>query len=147
MHRNSRLSLVARLSFVLAIAVVLLFGAGSSLAQVTSGSVLGTVTDSSGGTVSGAKVTITNESTAATLSFTTGPDGNFKFTPLRTGSYTVTVTLEGFQTSTQKSITVNVGAEVVANFTLQPGKVSEIVEVTSAAPRFAVPRCRSWPSC
>ncbi len=134
MHRNSRLSLVARFSFVLAIAVVLLLGAGSSLAQVDTGSILGTITDTSGGTVSGAKVTLTNEGTGASLTFTTGPDGSFKFSPVRIGSYTVTATLEGFQTSTQKSITVNVGSDVVANFTLQPGKVSEIVEVTGAAP-------------
>ena len=48
MHRNSRLSLVARFTFVLAIAVVLLLGAGSSLAQVDTGGIHGTITDTSG---------------------------------------------------------------------------------------------------
>src|SRR3974390_3166715 len=101
MHRNSSLSLVTRLSLLLAIVVTLLLGAGSSLAQVDTGSILGTITDTSGGTVSGAKVTLTNEGTGSALTFTTGPDGNFKFSPVRIGSYTITATLEGFQTSTQ----------------------------------------------
>lgn len=134
MHRISISSWVARLSFVLAIVLALLLGASSSLAQVDTGSILGTVTDSSGATVNGAKVELLNQGTAATLAFTTGSDGSFKFSPVRIGSYTLTVTLQGFQTSTQKDITVNVGAEVVANFSLVPGKVSEIIEVTGAAP-------------
>ena len=134
MHRNSLSTWVGRLTLVMAFGVALLLGAGSALAQVDTGSILGTVTDSSGGIVSGAKVTLTNEGTGATLTFTTGPDGTYKFSPLRIGTYTISVTLQGFQTSTQKSIPVNVGAVVVSDFSLVPGKVSEIVEVTSAAP-------------
>jgi hypothetical protein len=62
-------------------------------AQVDAGSILGTVTDASGSAVHGATVTITNEGTNATLSTTTGNDGVYKFTPVRIGSYRLTVNL------------------------------------------------------
>ena len=77
------------------------------------------MTDTSGAPVRGAQVTITNEGTNATLSGTSGNDGEYKFTPLPIGQYTVTVTFQGFSTVTQKHITVNVGADVVANFDSQ----------------------------
>ena len=134
MDRNSVSTWVVRAALLLAVVATLLLGAGSSLAQVDTGGIQGTVTDASGASISGAKVVLLNQGTAASLATNTSPDGGFKFSPVRIGTYTVTVTFEGFQTSTQKDIPVNVGSEVVANFTLQPGKVSEIIEVTGAAP-------------
>ena len=120
---------------VLAIAVIVLFlGVRPLPAQVDTGSILGTVTDTSGAPINGAKVTLTNEGTSASLSTLTGGDGVYKFTPLKIGSYKVGVTFQGFQTSTQTKITVNVGAEVLINFTLKPGQVTEVVEVSAAAP-------------
>src|SRR5580700_7499112 len=67
-------------------------------AQVDAGSILGTVTDASGSAVHGATVTLTNEGTNAALSTTTGNDGAYKFTPVRIGSYKLTVTFQGFET-------------------------------------------------
>src|SRR6266403_2143819 len=121
----------------LAMTAVMLFtllSAQPLRAQVDTGSILGTVTDASGAPVNGARVTLTNEGTSAALSTTTGPDGSYKFTPLKIGSYKVTASFQGFQTTTQINIPVNVGAEVVINFALKPGAVTETVEVTSAAP-------------
>ena len=134
MDGNSVSTWVVRAAFLLAVVATVLLGAGSALAQVDTGSVQGTVTDASGASISGAKVVLMNQGTAASLASTTSADGGFKFSPVRIGTYTVTVTFEGFQTSTQKDIPVNVGSDVVANFTLQPGKVSEVIEVTGAAP-------------
>ncbi|MGA8102425.1 MAG: carboxypeptidase-like regulatory domain-containing protein, partial [Candidatus Acidiferrales bacterium] len=134
MDRKLFSKIVRFFALVAAVAAILLFGAGYAYAQVDTGSILGTVTDASGATVHGAKVVVTNEGTNASLTDTTGADGAFKFTPLRVGSYAITVSFQGFETSNQKGIPVNVGAEVVSNFTLQPGKVSEIVEVNSAPP-------------
>ena len=48
-------------------------------AQVDTGSITGTVTDPSGAVVNGAKVTLTNEGTAASLTTTTGSDGLYRF--------------------------------------------------------------------
>jgi Carboxypeptidase regulatory-like domain/TonB dependent receptor len=115
-------------------AVVLFLSASPLRAQVDSGAILGTVTDASGAEVRGATVTLTNEGTNATLSTTTGSDGGYKFTPVSIGQYTVSANFQGFTTTTQKHVTVNVGSEVVANFALKPGAVSETIEVASTAP-------------
>ncbi len=103
-------------------------------AQVDTGTILGTVTDASGATVHGANVTLTNEGTNATLSTATGSDGGYKFTPVRIGSYKLSASFQGFQTIAQRNVKVDVGADVVVDFNLKPGAVSEIIEVTSAAP-------------
>src|SRR5437899_3930108 len=103
-------------------------------AQVDTGSILGTIADASGAPISGAKVTLTNEGTGAALSFTTSADGVYKFTPLKIGSYKVTATFQGFQTTTQTNIAVNVGADVVINFSLKPGAVTQSVEVVATIP-------------
>jgi len=112
----------------------LMLDAPSSFAQIDAGAILGTVSDSSGGRISGATVTLTNEGTNASVSTTTGDDGGYKFTPVKIGTYKVTVTIQGFQTTTQHGLVVNVGENLVADFTLKPGSVSETVEVTTSAP-------------
>ncbi len=103
-------------------------------AQVDTGTILGTIADASGAPINGAKVTVTNEGTSAALSSTTGADGAYKFTPLRIGSYKVTASFQGFQTTTQTNIAVNVGADVVINFALKPGAVTQTVEVVATVP-------------
>ncbi|HXN53581.1 MAG TPA: TonB-dependent receptor [Candidatus Acidoferrum sp.] len=118
----------------LASLVVLFCSAAPLRAQVDTGSILGTVSDTSGASVHGATVTLTNEGTNASLSTTTGSDGSYKFTPVRIGTYKLTATLQGFSTITQKNIVVNVGSDVVVDFTLKPGAVSETVEVASTVP-------------
>ena len=119
----------------LAIAVgAMLFVPRPLLAQVDTGSILGTITDASGAVIGGATVTLTNEGTSATLSTTAETDGSYKFTPVRIGTYSLTATYAGFQTTTQRNIMVNVGSNVVINFTLKPGQVSETVEVTTTTP-------------
>src|SRR5712692_466261 len=119
---------------VLATLVVLLFSAAPLRAQVDAGTILGTVSDASGGSVRGATVTLTNEGTNASLSATTGSDGTYKFTPVKIGTYKLTATLQGFTTVAQKNVTVNVGQDVVVDFSLKPGSVSETVEVVSSIP-------------
>jgi len=103
-------------------------------AQVDAGAILGTITDASGSAIHGATVTLINEGTSATTSTTTGNDGIYKFTPVRVGSYKLTVTFQGFETVTRPHVSVNVGENVVADFTLKPGNVTTTVEVTAAAP-------------
>jgi carboxypeptidase family protein len=120
-------------SLVLAL-VTMLFGTGYLQAQVDTGSITGTVTDASGAVVSGAKVTMTNEGTGASLSTTTGSDGVYNFSPVRIASYKLEVSAQNFKSEVQTHVVVDVSARVLANFKLQPGAVSETVEVTSSAP-------------
>ena len=118
----------------LVILTALLLAAVPLRAQVDSGSILGTITDESGAVVSGASVTLTNEGTAASLTTMTGSDGSYKFTPVKIGSYKLDVSLKGFQPITAKGIVVNIGVDVVQNFALKPGNVTQSIEVTAAAP-------------
>src|SRR6266404_9512264 len=135
MNGKALSALFSRVSiWMLASLVVLLCNAAPIRAQVDAGSILGTVSDASGASIHGATVTLTNEGTNASLSTTTGSDGGYKFTPVRIGSYKLTATLQGFQTVTQKNVVVNVGADVVVDFSLKPGSVSETVEVASTIP-------------
>lgn len=103
-------------------------------AQVDTGSITGTVTDPSGAVVSGAKVTLTNEGTGATLTVTTGSDGTYTFSPVRIGSYKIEASAQGFKTVTQSHIVVNVSSNVLANLKLPTGSVTETIEVTTSIP-------------
>src|ERR1700722_16156685 len=118
---------------VLAVATLLL-NAEFLQAQVDTGSITGTVTDASGAVVGGAKVTLTNEGTDAGLTTSAGADGIYDFSPVRIGTYRLEVSAPGFKKEVQIHVTVDVSARVQENFKLQPGAVSETIEVTSSAP-------------
>jgi hypothetical protein len=101
-------------------------------AQVDTGTVLGTVRDASGSVIPGVRVTLTNENTATVARTVSGTDGSYVFTPVRVGAYAVTAEFTGFQTTRQVRIPVTIQQQVVVDFALQPGLVSESVEVTAA---------------
>src|ERR1043166_582040 len=121
-------------AFLAMTVVVLVFSSQPLQAQVDTGSITGTVTDASSAVIGNAKVTLTNEGTSAALSTTADSGGVYTFNPVRIGSYSITVSYQGFQTTTQKNITVNVGSALTVNFALKPGQVTETVEVTSTTP-------------
>jgi len=132
---NSRLNMNWNRLFILVLAIgVLLICASPARSQVDSGSILGTVNDQSGAVIAAAKVTLTSEATGVTLTTTTGPEGVYKFSPVRIGSYRIDVSYAGFESVTAKGVQVNIGADVVQNFTLKPGNVSQTVEVNAEAP-------------
>lgn len=114
--------------------LVLLLSAQPLQAQVDTGTILGTISDASGAPINGAKVTLTNEGTGAALSTITGADGIYKFTPIRIGMYKVAASFQGFQSVIQTHIEVKVGEDVVINFGLKPGAVTETVEVIASVP-------------
>ena len=136
MKRNNVSPWVLRTSLAIAASIMLLSSVPLH-AQVDTGTVVGTVTDASGAVIGAATVTLTNEGTNASLSTTVGSDGGYTFTPVRIGSYKITATAQGFQTTEQHNIVVNVGASVLINFTLKPGQVTETVEVTTTTPVLA----------
>lgn len=123
-----------RVLSALAAPVFSLLLSGAVYAQIDAGGIRGTVKDQSGAVVSGAKVTLTNEETALAIETTTSDDGNYSFTPVKIGIYTVEVEMQGFTKGTQHHVTVEVQQQIKADFTLMPGSVSESVEVTAVAP-------------
>src|SRR5271169_4757630 len=130
----NRYSFAWILRSLLAIAVFTTFGVGLLQAQVDTGSITGTITDSSGAVVGAAKVTLINEGTGVTLSTNSSADGTYVFSPVRIGSYKLEASSQGFKSEVQTHVVVDVSARVLLNFKLQPGATTETIEVTSSAP-------------
>jgi len=101
-------------------------------AQVDTGTILGTVTDTSGAVIPGATVTLTSLSTAATITDRTTADGRFVFTPLHIGNYNVEIVAAGFKKATVQAVHLDIQQQALVNVVLQPGTVTENVEVTEA---------------
>lgn len=106
----------------------------SAGAQVLYGSIVGTVTDASGAVVARAAVSLTNEGTGKSRQAITNASGAFTFPDAEAGIYSISVTQAGFAKFTVKGIRVAVDQVARVNATLQPGEVTQTVEVTSAAP-------------
>src|ERR1039458_4914818 len=100
------------------------------VAQTFRGTILGTVTDPSGNLVAGATVKVKNAGTGIERATTTSADGSYALPELPVGTYSVTVTQSGFQTSVTSSVEVNVATERRVDVKLQIGQVSQTVEVS-----------------
>ncbi|MCX6596227.1 MAG: TonB-dependent receptor [Acidobacteria bacterium] len=110
--------------------------AASALAaygQVTTGTILGTVTDTTGAGVPAASVTITEVNKNTTSRIKTDEDGVFNVPFLVPGVYTVTVEKEGFKKGVQQNLALEVDQKARADFQLAVGNVTETIEVTAAA--------------
>jgi len=103
------------------------------LAQTTisTGSIVGTVTDPSGAVVSGAKVTITNKATGQAITTTTTSTGTYASGALTPGNYQVRVEGQGFKT-TEFTATVQVNTTASGNVKLELGQSAQVVEVQAA---------------
>ncbi|MGH9357358.1 MAG: carboxypeptidase regulatory-like domain-containing protein [Terriglobia bacterium] len=111
------------------------FVVSSARAQVTGATMSGTVTDPSGAVVPNAQVVIKDTATGVTRNVKTDSSGLYTAPNLLPGPYRVTVSAPGFSTRIQSGITLTVGGQQVLNMTLQVGKVTNLVQVTSAAPQ------------
>src|SRR5450756_1453708 len=120
---------------VLAAVIAMLVGVPGirSYAQITTGSILGTLADETGARTPGATVTITNTETGIARTLTTDAAGRYRAANLPLGQYEVKAELSGFRTAIRRGIGLTVGAEVVADLSLSVGAVSEQVQVTGEA--------------
>src|SRR5581483_8723527 len=98
--------------------------------QTFRGTILGTVTDISGAVVSGAKVEVKNVATGLQRTTQTSADGSYSIPELPLGTYTVTISQSGFQTSVTTDVVVNVATERRVDAALKTGQVTERVEVS-----------------
>jgi Carboxypeptidase regulatory-like domain len=112
----------------------MLVAAPFSGAQSTGGRIRGTVTDQSGGAVSGAKVTLINEATNVTRDTDSGGNGEYLFIEVPVGSYEIDVTQQGFRKYVRKGVAVNLNEVLSLDIPLQIGASAETVEVTGAPP-------------
>lgn len=102
-------------------------------AQLTTADIIGTVYDSSGAVLPNAKVTLTNERTREIRSAQSGNGGEYSFTFLLPGSYSVRVEAQGFTTFTS-TVDISAGDCARVDAPLKVGQTSESVEVVSPSP-------------
>ncbi len=114
--------------------VMLLSLAVPSLAQVNTATIYGTVTDPSGGAVPQAAVTVTHEQTAASWKTSTNAGGEFTFTFLPVGRYTLVIRAAGFKEERQTNLELTAGREMRLRYALSLGNVAESVTVSADFP-------------
>lgn len=100
-------------------------------AQATTGTVRGTVVDSTGGVVVNATVVVKNEGTGSETTLTTNGEGGFSVGSLTPGTYSVTVESKGFKRSVKSGLPVNAGIISAADISLEAGNISETVVITT----------------
>jgi hypothetical protein len=103
-------------------------------AQVDRGALVGTVTDPTGARIPNAQLTITNLETGQPVHITTDDQGDYSAKLLRIGTYSVSATKQGFETTVQTGVDVTVNQSGRVDLVLKLGATSEKVEVTGAAP-------------
>ncbi len=125
----------ARYFWTTALSCLLILSCTNLFGQATATSSLqGTVIDKSQAVLSGAEVTLTNKATGVVRSAKTDNTGVYKFASVPAGIYDIKVANSGFAGVSAKNVELLVGATTTQNFTLNPGGVSETVEVTGTAP-------------
>jgi hypothetical protein len=124
---------VQRWCGVLATVLALLSAGMIAQTTISTGSIVGTVTDPTGAVVGSARVVITNIQTGQVLDLSTNPSGAYNSGALPPGEYRVQVSSRGFST-TAATVTVQVGNTTAANVKLQVGQESQTVEAQRQRP-------------
>jgi hypothetical protein len=120
--------------------IIFLFAAGqwvsfSAYGQaVSTGAITGRVADPSGGTVPGARVTVTNDRTGITQSAVTNAEGYYTFPLLNAGDYSVAVEKTGFRPVKRSGVILDIAQTARIDFTLELGVATQQITVTSEAP-------------
>jgi len=112
--------------------LILLFMCGRTPAQMITGEISGTVQDSSGAVIPDASVTLTNEGTATSRVTSSAASGEFVFSAVRPGTYSVKVEKVGFKTYERTGVVLAANDRIaLGNIALAVGQVTEKVEVTA----------------
>lgn len=125
--RNATLLCICAFVFVMAVTVL-------GVAQTTTGTISGSVTDETGSVLPGAQLSIVNMATGVKRSLTADSAGRFVASQLAPGTYEVSVTMTGFETLIRSGIVLNIGQEAKLTLSLKVGAVTEQVTVTGEAP-------------
>jgi hypothetical protein len=118
------------------IAGFLLAGAFAASAQITTGSIGGTVKDPQGGVIPGATVILISESqNTRSVPVVSNETGDFVFVNVKSDTYTIEITMSSFKTVRKSGVRLGAAERVsVGTLTIEPGGVSETVEVKGEAP-------------
>ncbi|MEO1366415.1 MAG: TonB-dependent receptor, partial [Acidobacteriota bacterium] len=127
------------LSRVVIAALVLLLAPVVAQAQIL-GSFEGTVTDTDGAVLPGVTVEVRNIDTGLVRTVFTDASGNYTALKLPAGPYTLTASLEGFQTTRREGVQLQVAQQLPIEFQLGIENISEVITVTSDAPLIETSR-------
>jgi hypothetical protein len=105
-----------------------------AFSQADQGAITGLVQDATGAVIANAKVTLINTENGLELQTETDQSGNYVFSPVKIGKYTVSVTATGFSKTTQENIQLHVQERAAVDIVLKTGQASETVTVTAAPP-------------
>jgi len=126
-------SFVKFCSLMLAITFVL---AATAFGQSSQGAMGGTVTDPTGAVVPGAQVVVVNAATGAKSQTVSTSAGNYKFTELSVGAYTVTTTAPGFASAVDTGVQVTINSTTALDVKLKVGAENENVTVDASGLRL-----------
>ena len=114
--------------------------ATAAWSQAVTATLVGTITDPSGAVVTSAQVTITETQTGIVRRLATNGEGLFTQPYLAPGIYTVEVAKEGFKKVSRKNVQLQVASTIRTDFALEPGMVTETVQVTADTPLLQTDR-------
>src|SRR5947207_9160560 len=120
-------------SILLPVTVLFFSLPATAPAQTLYGSLVGKLSDASGGSVAGARIRIVSASTNDSRETKSNPSGGYSFANLDAGTYSVTVNAPGFQSFQNTNVTISIDSVVRLDVTLQIGSVNEQVTVSAAA--------------
>ena len=116
------------------VAVLALCAVSVGMAQQSTGTISGVVTDQQGAVIPGATVSVLNTATNSEFNTSSNESGLYVAPGMVVGEYQVTVEADGFRRSVRSGVTLQVGQNAAVNVTLEIGQVTEIVEVVGQAP-------------
>jgi hypothetical protein len=116
-----------------ALLVCIVLGCEGASAQVDSGTIVGTVRNPAGEGAAGAKIFLKNEGTSITKSTYARGDGRYIFTPVKIGTYSVSVELQGFVPAFQSGVMVEIQQQVVVDFNLVASQAASGASVSSGS--------------
>src|ERR1700721_3521304 len=131
MHRGIRVPCRVSSSLLIFLLILVLGSAMPASAQIDQGFITGVIKDQTGSAISGASVTLVSQETGLSFSRTTGSSGYYTFSPIKIGTYTLTVSASTFETLKQENIHLNVSQTAGLNLSLKPGVVDNTITVTS----------------
>ena len=136
------MSFVQRLTAVVGMALLLglvLFSPAALEAQTTSATLSGAVTDSQGGALPGATVTLTSRTQGNSLNTVTDAEGRYTFPIIRPDSYTLRISMQGFKTAERTNVIVNANDRMSAgSIALEVGGIEESVSVSGRVSELQV---------
>jgi hypothetical protein len=115
--------------------ILAIFASPLAHAQKDAASITGQVTDSSGAVVAGARIEAVNLETNYAYHATSSATGEWTITPVRIGTYRITVIASGFNESKMGPLTLDVQQRQRVDVALHPGAVTQTVEVKDTTPR------------